>query len=241
MTRETAVPSKPALALLPGMMCDARLFAPQIARLAGRFDVIAPGYGPDPSMEALAARLLGALPPRFALAGLSMGGIVALEIARQAPERVERLALLDSNHLADAPERRPVRDRQMAEVRAGGLRRVIVEEMKPNYLAERSRRDAALLDLLLDMAERLGPEAFVSQSLALRDRRDYSGVLQAFSGPVLLLCGEEDRICPPERHRAMAALRPGAQLAIVPGAGHISTLEAPEAVSAALEIWLACG
>lgn len=230
---------KPPLVLLPGMMCDARLFGPQVRALGRDRPVVVPPLGEHNSMAAMARELLAGLPfPRFALGGLSLGGILAMEVAAQAPERVERLALLDTNHWADAPERRPIRERQIADARAGRLRQVIVEEMKPNYLAERSRVDAALLDLLLDMAEKLGPEAFVSQSLALRDRPAYHDVLRAFRGPVLVLCGAEDRLCPPERHREMAALCPDAELVIVEGAGHISTLEQPEAVNAALASWL---
>lgn len=229
------------LVLLPGMMCDARLFAPQVEALGGDREILVPPPGGQASMDAMARDLLAGLPfPRFALGGLSMGGILAMAMAAQAPDRVERLALLDTNHRADAPDRRVVRERQMARARAGALRAVIVDEMKPNYLAARSRSDAALLDLLLDMAESLGPEAFVSQSLALRDRPDRHDVLRAFGGPVLVLCGAEDRLCPPERHREMAALcADAAALVIVEGAGHISTLERPEAVNAALAAWLA--
>lgn len=230
---------KPPLVLLPGMMCDARLFDPQVRALGSDRQVIVPSLGGRSSMGEMARALLAELPfPRFALGGLSMGGILAMAMTAQAPERVERLALIDTNHWADAPERRPVRDRQMADALAGRLRQVIVEEMKPNYLAERSRKDAALLGLLLDMAEKLGPEAFVSQSLALRDRPAYGDVLRGFRRPALVLCGAEDRLCPPERHREMADLCRDAELVIVDGAGHISTLERPDAVNAALASWL---
>jgi pimeloyl-ACP methyl ester carboxylesterase len=167
-----------------------------------------------------------------------MGGIVAVEMARQAPQRVARLALLDTNHRADTPERVALRDRQIADVGAGKLRRVIVEEMKPVYLASANRANRQLLDLLIDMAMEIGPQAFISQSIALRERADQSAALGAYRGPALVLCGAEDALCPPDRHREIAGLLPSATLTIVPGAGHISTLEQPDAVNRALAEWL---
>jgi len=167
-----------------------------------------------------------------------MGGIVAMAMAGIAPQRIGRLALLDTNHRADAPDRRTIRDRQIADVR-GLLREVIVEEMKPAYLAERNRNNRQLLDLLVEMALDAGEDAFVAQSLALRDRPDRSAALARFRGPALVLCGEQDRLCPPERHQEIAALLAAAQLAVIAGAGHISTLENPAAVNKALEDWLA--
>ena len=168
-----------------------------------------------------------------------MGGIVAMAMARLAPERVKRLALLDTNHLADPPERRALRDDQVRRVGEGRLREVIIDEMKPNYLAAANRGDQALLDLLVEMALDVGAEAFVGQSVALRERPDQSAALRGYGGPALVLCGAEDTLCPPERHREMAALLPDAELVLVPDAGHITTLENAHAVNAALSTWLA--
>lgn len=226
------------LVLLPGMMCDGRLFAPQVAALAERADVTVGDITAHDSMEALADAVLAAAPKTFALGGLSMGGIVALAIVARAPQRVTRLALLDTNHRPDPPERRPVRDRQIADVQSGLLREVLIEEMKPNYLGEASARDRALLDLIARMGDDLGPEVFIRQSIALRDRPDRTEALRAFPGPTLVLCGAEDRLCTPERHREMATLAQRPTLTIVEGAGHLSTLEAPERVNAALATWL---
>jgi pimeloyl-ACP methyl ester carboxylesterase len=221
------------------MMCDARLFAPQIARFERDMPIHVCDIGGHDTMPALAGAALAAVPfPRFALAGLSMGGICAMEMVRQASGRVERLALLDTNHLADAPERRPMRDRQIADVRDGRLRQVIVEEMKPHYLAAANRDDTALLDLLIRMAMDLGPDCFIRQSLALRDRPDYSSTLAGYHGDTLVLCGEEDVVCPPERHRTMASLLSNGSLAIVAGAGHLTTLEAGQKVNARFQNWL---
>jgi pimeloyl-ACP methyl ester carboxylesterase len=224
------------LVLLPGMMCDGRLFAPQIAALGRRAVMVAPVTEHD-SVQALAAAILAHAPPRFALAGLSMGGIVAMEVLRQAPKRVARLALLDTNPLAETPEVQARRGPQIARALAGGLGHVMRDEMKPNYLAPGTGQ-GALLDLCLAMALDLGPQVFERQSLALRDRPDQQAVLRGFGGPALVLMGEHDRLCPRIRHDLMHALMPQSRLVIVPGAGHLPTLENPTATNVALRRWL---
>ncbi len=228
------------LVLLPGMMCDARLFAPQAEALADLAGGVTVGdlTGAD-TVEGLAATVLAAAPDRFALAGLSMGGIVAMEVVRQAPGRVTRLALLDTNHRAEAPERQALRGPQIERALRGELRRLLVEEMKPLYLAPENRGDAAILDLVLDMALALGPEVFARQSAALRDRPDQTVTLRAVTVPTLVLCGRHDALCPPERHEEMAALvGAAARLVVVEGAGHLPTLERPAGTTAALRGWL---
>ncbi|MBO6552751.1 MAG: alpha/beta fold hydrolase [Roseitalea sp.] len=232
MARET-------LCLLPGMMCDGRLFAPQVDALGTDHDIVIGDITGAETMAGLADGLLAQLPDRFNLAGLSMGGIVAQEMARKAPGRVMRLALLDTSFGADSDRRKAIRDDQIARARAGGLRELFLTEMKPHYLAEANSADTDLNGLFLDMAMILGPDVFARQSLALRDRPDQTGTLSGFAGPSLVLCGAEDRMCPPVIHEQMAALLPDADLVIVEGAGHITTLEAPDAVNAALAAWLA--
>lgn len=230
------------LALLPGMMCDERLFEPQIEALGDIAEIWVGHIGAAASVEKIAAGVLEEVPfRRFALCGLSMGGIVAMQILAQAPDRVTHLALLDTNHLPEMPERRRLRGPQIERVRQGRLREVLIEEMKPNYLAGAHHADAALLERVLDMGLQLGPDVFERQSLALRDRPDATAVLRRFSGPALVLCGEEDKLCPPERHRAIADLMPGSTLTVVPGAGHLTTLEAPTSVNDALRVWLLSG
>jgi pimeloyl-ACP methyl ester carboxylesterase len=228
------------LVLLPGMMCDARLFGPQMAALGRRTVVHAPCTEHD-GMGALASAILEAAPPRFALAGLSMGGIVAMEVLRQAPERVERLALLDTNPRAEADEVRARREPQIARVLSGGLLEVVRDEMAPNYLAGSSKGRAegrAILDLCIDMAQALGPEVFVRQSRALAGRPDQQETLAAWKGPALILTGAEDRPCPRERHDLMKRLMPQARLAVIDGAGHLPVLEKPEETTAELVRWL---
>jgi len=225
------------LVLLPGMMCDARLFGPQIEALSGRWPLMTfPLVGSD-SMTGLAAAVLAVAPPRFALAGLSMGGILAMEVLRQAPDRVERLALLDTNPLAEATNVAEARARQVAQVRAGGLAAVMQREMLPRYLAEGSG-NRAILNLCLDMALALGPGVFAAQSRALATRPDQTATLAAFRGPALVLTGAQDQLCPRERHDLMAGLIPGAKLVLVANAGHLPTLECPAETTAALGRWL---
>lgn len=230
--------SRETLCLVPGMMCDERLFAPQVEALGADHDMVIGDITGADTMSALADILLESLPDRFNLAGLSMGGIVAQEMVRKAPERVMRLGLIDTSCGPDSDQRRAIRDQQIARVRSDGLEAVFIAEMKPHYLAVANAGDERLNGLFLDMALALGPDVFERQSLALRDRPDQTETLRGYAGPSLVLCGAEDRMCPPVIHEQMAALLPDADLVIVGGAGHITTLEAPEAVNAALAAWL---
>jgi pimeloyl-ACP methyl ester carboxylesterase len=224
------------LVLIPGMMCDARMWGGFPSALHPREVGHALPVGAD-SIEALAEALLRDAPERFALAGLSMGGIVAMEVLRQAPDRVARLALLDTNPLAEAPEMQARRGPQIARVLAGGLAQVMRDEMKPLYLAETPHR-AEILDLCMDMALSLGPKAFAAQSRALASRPDQTATLAAFKDPALVLMGEHDIPCPKARHDLMHALMPQSRLVIIPGAGHLPTLERPLETTAALRRWL---
>jgi pimeloyl-ACP methyl ester carboxylesterase len=224
------------LVLIPGMMCDARMWGGLPAALAPRQVVHALPTLAD-TMADLARDVLRDAPQRFALAGLSMGGIVAMEVVAQAPGRVERLALLDTNPRAEAPEAQARRGPQIDRALAGGLRAVIRDEMKPNYLAAGDGRQA-ILDLCMEMALSLGPEVFARQSRALRDRPDRTAALAAYTGPSLVLMGAEDRLCPRDRHDQMHALMPRSRLVVIDGAGHLPPLERPAETTAALRRWL---
>ena len=223
------------LVLLPGHMCDGRLWGPQIAALSGTRTIHLAEVASADTVEALAATILRDAPPRFALAGLSMGGIVAMEVLRQAPGRVERLALLDTNPLAELESVKDVRRDRMTRVEQGHLPEIVREEMKPLYLAE-PRQD--VLDLCYDMALRLGPEVFLRQSRALMNRPDQCATLRVYPRPALILHGAEDRLVSPDRARLMAELMPQARLDWIAGAGHLPTLEQPNTTTAALARWL---
>lgn len=225
------------LVFLPGMMCDARLFGPQIAELSSEFSVMVAPVTRGERIEEIASGLLDELPQRFALAGLSMGGIVAMEILRRAPDRVTRLALMDTNPLAETPQVAAAREPQIVKVRAGRMHDVMRDEMKPNYLAP-GPYVTEILDLVMDMADALGPEVFVRQSRALQRRRDQQGTLRKCKVPTLVLCGAHDALCPVKRHTFMAELIPDAALKVLDEAGHLPTLEAPAETTQALRGWL---
>ncbi|NNE89208.1 MAG: alpha/beta fold hydrolase [Silicimonas sp.] len=217
-------------------MCDKRLFQPQLDALSRDY-ACAVHITANRSLAAMAQAVLFVAPPRFALAGLSMGGILALEIMAQAPERVQRLALLDTTARADAPANHAIRTRQIEDVLAGKLDDVMRHELKPAYLVD-SPEKPAILDLCLDMARSLGPKVFQDQSIALRDRAAYTHILGQIKVPTLVLCGAEDRLCPPKLHDDLHAGIKGSTLVKIDHAGHLPTLEQPRATTAALEKWL---
>jgi pimeloyl-ACP methyl ester carboxylesterase len=234
----------PETILLPGNMCDARLWHGGdeviIRTLSdhGMRPVFDADLTQDDSIAAMAERALSATDGRLLPIGFSMGAIVAVEMAVQAPERIAGLVLAGYNATADLPERAAHRPIQQAEVRGGGLERVLVEELKPNYLARQNRGDDALLELLRDMGMRLGPDIFIRQSEALRLREDRRAALTALDVPVLYLCGEEDTLCPPAWHRNWADQTRNARFEEITGAGHMLPLEAPAAFAEALNHWL---
>ena len=225
------------LVMLPGMMCDDRLFAPQQRALGHDRDVIIPPMRGAETMAGLARLILAILPERFALAGLSMGGILAMEIIRQAPDRITRLAIMDSNPFAEEKERQLMRDAQMEKVNNGGLKEVIRDDMKPHYLADTPNRQA-ILDCCMDMALDLGKDVFIQQSKALASRPDQTETLAKVNVPALILHGAEDTLCPPQRHHAMHDLIKTSELVTINGAGHLPCLEKPDETTAALKRWL---
>lgn len=225
------------LVLLPGMMCDARLFGPQIAELSSDTAVMVAPVTQGERIEEIASGLLDLLPKRFALAGLSMGGIVAMEILRRAPDRVSRIALMATNPLAETPVVAANREPQIVKARAGRLMEVMQDEMKPNYLAPGPQR-GDVLELVMDMADVLGPEVFIRQSRALQRRRDQQAVLRKYRAPALVLCGAHDQLCPVKRHSFMAELMPDAKLAVLEHSGHLPTLEQPAETTDAIRNWM---
>ena len=225
------------LVLLPGMMCDERLFAPQISELSKQREVHFAQISGHETISELAANVLNNAPPVFALAGLSMGGIVAMEVLSQASERVERLALLDTNPLAELSDVRMRRGPQIDAVKNGQLKEIIRDEMKPNYLFDGVKKTETL-KLCMDMALDIGPDAFIRQSIALRDRVDQKNTLRKYKRPALVLCGRHDVLCPLERHELMHTLLENSKLEIIEDAGHLPTLEQPKITTTALASWL---
>lgn len=227
---------QPSLIFIPGNMCDARLWQ-ELPELPEWTEVDAPPLV-QASIAAMATAVLAKLHGPIVPIGFSMGGIVALEMARQAPERVKAMVLIDTNSGADLPERACLRPVQQLRVKNGELATIIANELKPAYLAVANRSNEALKQLLFDMAMDLGEDVFQAQSEALRTRDDLGPVLDTFAGPIAVMCGTEDTLCPPAWHEAMARRAKNARLTIIPGAGHMLPLEQAPAFSVALTTWL---
>ncbi|AWJ91271.1 alpha/beta hydrolase (plasmid) [Azospirillum baldaniorum] len=225
------------LVLLPGMPLDAALWEHQTGHLA---DVAEPTVGDltgQDSMAALAAAVLARAPARFALAGLSMGGYVAFEILRQAPERVAKLALLDTSARPDTPEQTATRQDAVRLVGQGRLRQVVAAGMPRLVHPDRSA-DSALVDSVQAQAQRVGADGYIRQQTAIMNRPDSRPGLGAITCPTLVLCGRQDAITPPALHEEMAEGIPGARLALIEDCGHLSAMEQPQAVTALLRQWL---
>lgn len=230
---------KTPLMLAPGLLCDERLWRHQIERLRGIADAVVADLTRGSSVREMARAVLDAAPSeeRFALAGLSMGGYVALEVARTAPERVARLALLDTSARPDAPEQTAARRELIALARDGRFGEV-PRRLLPRLVHPSALDDRALAETVIGMAEAVGPEAFIRQEEAIIGRPDGREDLQGIGCPTLVLCGREDELTPLDLHEEMAALIPGSRLRVIEGCGHLSTLERPDEVTAALRGWL---
>jgi pimeloyl-ACP methyl ester carboxylesterase len=225
------------IVLLPALLCSPRLYAEALPALWRHGSVTLADTRSDDSMSGIARRVLAAAPPRFALAGLSMGGYVAFEIVRQAPERVAKLALMDTSARPDSPEQSVQRRERVALARAQGIDAVSVS------LFERSvhpsnRDSAALREILRVMGQEVGVEAFARQQEAIIGRPDSRPGLSSIRCPTLVLIGDGDELTPLPLAQEMAAGIPGGRLVIVPGAGHLSSLEQPAAVAGELVSFL---
>lgn len=218
------------LILLPGMMCDARMWAAQVAAID--IPVVIPDLLGHDNFPAMASEILATAPPRFAVAGLSMGGILAFELWRRAPHRISHLALLDTTPFPDSQDRQALRIEQIEKVLAGGLRALAIDELKPMYLVNDGTDDQdALLDVILDMALGHGPEVFERQSLALKNRVDSRDTLATIECPTTVICGAQDRLCPVSFHELMADEIPDAELFVIEHCGHLATMECPDVVN----------
>lgn len=225
------------LVLLPGMMCDARLFAPQIVALSVDRPIhLAPITGAD-RVEKLADRILSQAPHRFALAGHDLGGVVAMEMARRAPDRISRIALMDTSAQAETSVIAAAREERIVRAKSGKFDDVVLEDLSLEDLAPGPNR-AEIFAMLGRMAIELGAECYVAQARAMQRRPDQQKTLRKLKIPTLILCGELDRLTPVRRHEFLATLVNGGKLDVVPGAGHLPPLEQPEATTKLLRAWL---
>jgi len=225
------------LVLVPGLLCSARLYAPQIAALWPFGPIMVADHRRDAEMSAIAARILADAPPRFALAGLSMGGHIAFAMLRLAPERIAKLALLDTSARPDRAEQSAGREKLIAMVQAGKFDDV-VETLALRFLHRSKHNDETFKRTVRNMAADTGPQAFVRQERAIMSRQDSRPLLTTVRCPTLVLVGDGDELTPPELSKEICAGIAGARLVVVPGCGHLSTVDKPDAVNAALAEWL---
>jgi len=223
--------------MVPGMMCDERIFSPQIEELSKNLEVTVADISSFSSVRELASDVLKKAPKKFSLLGHSMGGIVAMEIYSQEPNRIEKLILMDTNPKAELDEVKLKREPQIRDANKGKLLEVMRDEMKPNYLAD-SENQSSVLNVCMDMALTLGSDVFTNQSRALQSRADQQNTIQSINIPVLIMCGSEDKLCTVERHEMMHNMISDSDLKIINNAGHMPTLEQPRETTEVLKEWL---
>jgi len=231
--------AKPGLVLVPGLLCDGLLWKPQVEALSGHINCWIADHTRSDTMAGVAADVLRDAPfERFALAGLSMGGYVALEIVRQATQRVDRLALLDTSARADAPQQLEKRRGLIALAQRGRFIGV-TQALLPLFIHSSRLGDEQLVTTVKEMAKNTGQDGFIRQEQAIMSRADSLPLLTAITCPTLVLCGRQDGITPLDRHEEIAGGIRGATLRVIEDCGHLSTLERPAEVSEALRGWLA--
>jgi len=226
------------LVLVPGLLCTADMWREQIARLSDVAHCLVPtGQMHLDDMKDMARAVLAEAPEHFALCGLSMGGYISQEIMRQAPERVTRLALLDTSSRPDSPEQTQ-RRRSFLELTKLGKFRGITPQLLPFLVHEKNLANKSLVDRLIQMADEIGPDGFIKQQTAIMGRPDSRPMLPSIRVPTLILCGETDALTPPELHHEMAGLIPNARLEILRDAGHMAPMERAGKVATLLKAWL---
>jgi pimeloyl-ACP methyl ester carboxylesterase len=235
------MPERPVLYLLPGLLCDEVTWAHQVEGLADLAEVRVPSFYGFDSLAAMAASVLAGAPDRFAVAGHSMGARVALELIRTAPERVERLALLDTG-THPVREGEPEKRQELVDLAfREGMAALAARWLPPMVHPDAPRRDKALLETLTAMVCRATPEIFTGQVRALLGRPDADPLLPSIKCPTLVGVGRQDAWSPVSQHEPIAAAIPGATLVIFEDSGHMAPMEAPQAVTGALRTWLRAG
>ncbi len=224
------------LLLIPGLLFDDSLWSEQVKALSGEANITIPDHKSHAVMEALAEDILAKAPPEFALAGLSMGGYICLEIMRKAPERVLKLALLDTAPYADRKEQTAVRKQEMEAALKSG--KASIASIFPLLIHPDRYEDKELVNALFAMDENNTVESFINQQNAIISRSNSVPLLSGISCPTLVLCGRQDALTPLSAHEEMADKIPGATLVVIEKCGHVSTMERPAEVNAAMLEWL---
>lgn len=225
------------LVLIPGTLCDGALWRHQVDHLGDIADVTVADHTRHDSMEAIARSILDEAPSRFALAGLSMGGFIALEIMRQAHKRVSRLALFDTTARADTAEQAQRRRDFVALVQRGNFKGV-TPRMLPLFVHPERLKDESFCRTITAMGERVGAEAYLRQQNANLTRADHRPMLAAIACPTLVVCGRQDQLIPLDQSEEIARGIPNATLVVIEDCGHLPTMECPQASTALLRYWL---
>jgi pimeloyl-ACP methyl ester carboxylesterase len=222
--------------LLPGLANDARVFFHQLVTLSlSRPVTVLPLVGA--LVEDMSLAVLKDAPARFALAGQGLGGTVALDVVRRAPDRVTRMILISTDPLSETPQAAAAREVRMIQARAGRLHEAIQGEVPPSALFDGPSR-ADVQKVLADMARVLGADAFIAQSRALQRRPDHQKTLRRFLVPALIIGGAADPIVPPRRQEFTAELMPKGRFLRIADAGRLPTLESPDTVSEVMDAFL---
>jgi pimeloyl-ACP methyl ester carboxylesterase len=229
--------SKIPLILVSGLLCDDALWAPQSEWLSDIADISVGETQIDDGFPEMAERILEAAPPRFALGGLSMGGYVCMEIMRQAPERIERLALFDTSGRADTADQMK-RRKALIELATIGKFKGITPRLLPLLIHKDRQTDENLTRRVIEMAGRVGQAGFLRQQTAIMHRPDRRAEMAMYDLPTIVVCGRQDALTPVDLHEEMAGLVPHARLCLIEECGHLSTLEQSHAVTALMRDWL---
>lgn len=225
------------LVMIPPMLCDARIYSEQIRALSNEHAVMLAPTTRGERMEEVASQILTWAPAKFALAGMGMGGMVAMEILRRAPDRVTRIALIATSAQPDTPEVAAAREPQIIAARSGRFDDVVQHELHSTWLAPNTDKPA-VIRLLKDMGQSLGPDVYIKQTRAMQRRKDQQATLRQITQPSMVVAGRYDGQNPLKRQEFMAELIPRGHLAVIEHAGYLPTLEAPQSVNDALRHWM---
>ena len=227
--------------LLPGLMCDERLFGPIIKPLKKNYRVHTLVMDRYKSMDEMASFVLNSISGSFHTVGLSMGGIIAMTLAIKDPSRVKSMILMDTSPHSDSARKQATRDTQIEDIsETKDLKRLVAEELKPNYVYNQLINQH-VLHLCMQMALDLGVEVFVNQCLALRNRQSLMNSLSQINCKTLVLCGEHDTLCPVSVHEEMVNYISNSTLSVIPNCGHLPILEEPEICTKAITSFLNVG
>lgn len=229
--------AKEPLLLLPGTLCDEQLWESQVAGLADIADVSVGNLTNENSIEGLAQAVLAKAPSKFSLAGLSLGGIVALEIMRVAPERVNKLALLSSNPFPPKPEQQEMWDTFIEMTENDQFIEVTKDYLLPVLVHDKNRSEQ-MNNTIIEMAENIGSKAYINQLKAVMNRADQTSILSTISCPTIVMVGEKDIVCPVKMTEYMADTIPSAKMVVIKNAGHLVTMEKPVEVTKSMRDWL---